>query len=121
MIVTLNFFDAMIFEDRILDNSVSIRRNKKRIYEETSEDIESKYLSKDSSADLILVVEGSKLYVKSSMLKKNSPWFRTMLTKTKKVDGIQEIDLPGKLVKDMITFLDFLKFGNCFQSKYCPP
>ena len=116
-IVIWNFFDALIFEDRILDNSVSVRTNRKRTYEEISEDIESKYLSKDPSTDLTLNVEESKLYVRSALLKKNSPVFRTILMKKKKDGDGMEIDLIGKSVKDVITFLDFLKFGNCFKSK----
>lgn len=55
--------------------------------------------------DVILEVEGIKLYVRKQVLADNSPVFKRMLESDFKEKHQKEIPLPGKRIKDFEEFL----------------
>ena len=56
-------------------------------------------------SDVVLVVEGEKLFVHKSVLSLHSPVFRTMFTADFAEKDAKEIKLPGKKYDAMVQFL----------------
>ncbi|KAJ8315295.1 hypothetical protein KUTeg_007445 [Tegillarca granosa] len=63
------------------------------------------FLEQKPNTDLILLVEGKKLYVHKTILAFASPVWAKMLTADFKEKGVSEIELPGKTIRSVVAFL----------------
>ena len=68
-------------------------------------DSENPFTSPSCESDVVLVVEGKKLFVHKSVLSIHSPVFRTMFTADFAEKDAKEIKLPGKKYDAMVQFL----------------
>ena len=121
--IILNFLDALIYEEKVLDNSTQTSRKRRLEWELDFKNCKKQKTSCNSfqietpSTDIILLVDGVKLYVNSFTLTENSPVFKVMLESTFKESQEKLIQLPGKNVKEVVSFLTFMTHHEEIDSK----
>ena len=59
-------------------------------------------------SDVILVVQGGKIYVSKLVLCMNSPVFRAMFEQDFKENSAKEVPFPGKTYQHMLHFMELL-------------
>ena len=62
------------------------------------------FRTSDNTSDIVLVVEGQKLYFNKSLLSMCSPVFSRMFAGDFKEKEAEEVKLPGKTLKSMVLF-----------------
>jgi len=114
--IILNFLDALIYEDKILDNSTYNSRKRRLEWDfnfKNSKKQKTSYNSfqiKTPATDVQLLVGDVKLYVNSFTLTENSPVFKVMLQSTFRESQEKLIQLPGKNVTEVVSFLTFMLY-----------
>ena len=102
----LNFFNFLIYENRVLNEHVKrkfIEEPEYPIYDEIKQ---SDFEGKKNSTDVTLIVNDTKLCVNYHALAEGSPVFKRRLESLGDKDLV--LELPWKNIKEVILFLTFL-------------
>ena len=127
--IIFNFFDLILYENRTVDlsakkvfddiweydNDSPNHNGGRRIPEEFTEKNED---GDDHHSYVIFVVEGKRLYVDPFLVYDNSRILTNMLRTVSKEGENVVLELPGKMIVDVVTLLKFLKNPLADLSKF---
>ena len=102
----LNFFNFLIYENRVLNEHVKRKFIEEPEYSFYDEINQSDFEEKKNSTDVTLIVNDTKLYVNYHALAEGSPVFKRRLESLGDKDLV--LELPWKNIKEVLLFLTFL-------------